>query len=89
MIAGLTQVDKGPDPIDVAMAALDIMQSDQPKMWYVVTATVGQADATVRRQISKMLELNDGQVHQFDRARLIDMLDEEIAKGSKNNPAAK
>jgi hypothetical protein len=32
MIAGLTQVDKGPDPIDVAMAALDIMQSDQPKM---------------------------------------------------------
>jgi hypothetical protein len=46
----------------------------------VVTATVGQADATVRRQISKMLELNDGQVHQFDRARLIDMLDEEIAK---------
>jgi hypothetical protein len=55
----------------------------------VVTATVGQADATVRRQISKMLELNDGQVHQFDRARLIDMFDEEIAKGSKNNPAAK
>ncbi|MFQ3208443.1 MAG: 3-hydroxybutyrate dehydrogenase [Psychromonas sp.] len=89
MIAGLTQVEKGPDPIDVAMAALDIMQSDQPKMRYMVTATVGQADATVRRQISKMLELNDGQVHQFDRARLIEMLDEEIAKGSKNNPAAK
>jgi 3-hydroxybutyrate dehydrogenase len=89
MIAGLTQVEKGPDPIDVAMAALDIMQSDQPKMRYMVTATVGQADATVRRQISKMLELNGGQVHQFDRARLIEMLDEEIDKVSKNNPVAK
>ena len=89
MVAGLSQVEKGADPIDVAMAALDIMQSDQPKIRYMVTATVGQADATVRRQISKMLELNNGQVHQFDRARLIDMLDEEIAKGSKNTPAAK
>jgi len=89
MIAGLTQVEKGPDPIDVAMAALDIMQSDQPKNRYMVTATVGQADATVRRQISKMLELNNGQVHEFDRTRLIEMLDEEIDKGSKNGPAAK
>jgi len=89
VIAGLIQVEKGPDPIDVAMAALDIMQSDQPKIRYMVTATVGQADATVRRQISKMLELNNGQVHQFDRARLIEMLDEEIVKSSKNNPAAK
>jgi NAD(P)-dependent dehydrogenase (short-subunit alcohol dehydrogenase family) len=89
VIAGLIQVEKGPDPIDVAMAALDIMQSDQPKIRYMVTATVGQADATVRRQISKMLELNNGQVHQFDRARLIEILDEEIVKSSKNNPAAK
>ncbi|MFT6780017.1 MAG: 3-hydroxybutyrate dehydrogenase [Glaciecola sp.] len=89
MVVRLTQVEKGPDPIDVAMAALDIMQSDTPKNRYMVTATVGQADATVRRQISKMLELNDGQVHQFNRARLIEMLDEEIAKGSKNKPAAK
>ena len=89
MVVRLTQVEKGPDPIDVAMAALDIMQSDMPKNRYMVTATVGQADATVRRQISKMLELNDGQVHQFDRARLIEMLDEEIAKVSKNKAAVK
>jgi hypothetical protein len=89
MIAGLAQVEKGPDPIDVAKAALDIMQSDTPKLRYMVTATVGQADATVRRQISKMLELNGGQVHQFDRARLVEMLDEEIDKTSKTKAAAK
>jgi 3-hydroxybutyrate dehydrogenase len=89
MVVRLTQVEKGPDPIDVAIAALDIMQSDTPKNRYMITATVGQADATVRRQISKMLELNDGQVHQFDRARLIEMLDEEIDKVSKNKAAVK
>ena len=89
MVVGLSQVEKGPDPIDVAMAALHIMQSDKPRLRYMVTATVGQADATVRRQISKMLELNNGQVHQFDRARLIEMLDEEIDKDSKKKPAVK
>jgi len=89
MIAGLSQVEKGPDAIDVAMAALHIMQSDVPKIRYMVTATLGQADVTVRRQISKMLELNSGQVHEFDRARLIEMLDEEIDKASKNKVAEK
>jgi NAD(P)-dependent dehydrogenase (short-subunit alcohol dehydrogenase family) len=88
-VVALGQVEKGPDPIDVAMAALDIMQSDTPKIRYMVTATMGQADATVRRQISKMLELNNGQVHQFDRARLIEMLDEELDKNSKNKAATK
>jgi NAD(P)-dependent dehydrogenase (short-subunit alcohol dehydrogenase family) len=83
MIAGLKQVEKGPDPIDVANAALDIMQSDTPKIRYMVTAIAPEADATVRRQISKMLELNNGQVHEFSRTRLIEMLDEEIAKTKK------
>lgn len=83
LVAGLPLVEKGNDPIDVAKAALHIMQSNTPKSRYMVTATVQQADATIRRQISKMLELNHGQVHQFDRARLIEILDEEIAKSEK------
>lgn len=88
-IAVLEQFDKGPDPLDVALAALDIMQSDSPKRRYMVTATLGQADATIRRQISKMLELNNDQAHQFERARLIEMLDEEIEKTAKSKPAEK
>ncbi|WP_299080522.1 SDR family oxidoreductase [uncultured Paraglaciecola sp.] len=83
LIVGLAQTDKGADPVDVGRAALHIMQSDSPKIRYMVTATEQQADATVRRQISKMLELNNGQLHQFDRARLIKMLDEEMAKAAK------
>ena len=83
LMVGLSQTEKGADPIDVGKAALQIMQSSKPKIRYMVTATEQQADTTIRRQISKMLELNSGQVHQFDRARLIKMLDEELAKAGK------
>lgn len=80
LLGRLDQTSKGPDPIDVAKSALHLMQSDSPKSRYLVTSNSGQAEVTVRRQISKMLELNNGQTHQFDRARLIEMLDEELAK---------
>jgi NAD(P)-dependent dehydrogenase (short-subunit alcohol dehydrogenase family) len=76
----VSQVSKGADPIDVAKAALHIMQSDSPKRRYMVTAVARESEATLRRQISKMLELNDGQAHQLDRTQLIKLLDEEIAK---------
>ena len=80
MLAGLGKVVEGPDPLAVAEAALDIMQSSKPKARYMVTATQAQADATLRRQISKMLELNQNQPHSLDRDQFIKMLDEEIAK---------
>jgi hypothetical protein len=51
MVAGLGQVEKGPDAIDVAIAALDIMQSDEPKIRYMVTATVGQAKTLIKTPI--------------------------------------
>jgi len=76
----LEKSSKDPDPIDVAKAALHIMLSDSPKNRYLVTSNSGQSEETVRRQISKMLELNNGQVHQFGRTRLIEMLDEELVK---------
>jgi len=80
MIKRLPYVIKGADPIDVAKAALHIMQSDTPKSRYMVTAVASEAEATLRRQISKMLELNKDQAHQLDRAGMIKLLDEEIAK---------
>jgi hypothetical protein len=46
----------------------------------MVTAVAREAEATLRRQISKMLELNNGRVEQLDRAGMIKLLDEEIAK---------
>lgn len=76
----LTKIDKHPDPAPVGKAALHIMQSDTPRSRYMVIERVEQADRVLRRQLSKMLELNDGQAHQFDQARLVEMLNEEIAK---------
>ena len=76
----LTKTDKHPDPARVGKAALHIMQSETPRSRYMVIEREAQADRVVRRQLSKMLELNDGQAHEFDRARLVEILDEEIAK---------
>jgi NAD(P)-dependent dehydrogenase (short-subunit alcohol dehydrogenase family) len=82
LLDALTKMDQQPDPKPVGTAALNAIQSTAPKSRYLVTETVAQADRVLRRQLSKMLELNDGQTHEFDRARLVEMLDEEIAKRS-------
>lgn len=76
----LTKINQHPDPTRVGKAALHAMQSDAPRSRYMVIERVEQADRVLRRQLSKMLELNDGQTHQFDDARLVEMLNEEIAK---------
>jgi len=89
LLDALTKMDQQPDPAPVGKAALHAMQSNAPKSRYMVTGTVAQADRVLRRQLSKMLELNNGQVLKFDRSRLIEMLDEEIDKASKNKLAAK
>ena len=76
----LTNTDQQPDPAAVGKAALHIMQSETPRSRYMVIERLEQADRVLRRQLSKVLELNEGQAHQFDRARLVEILDEEIAK---------
>ncbi len=43
LLGRLDQTVKGPDPIDVAEAALKLMQSEKPKIRYMVTATPAQA----------------------------------------------
>ena len=80
LLDALTKMDQQPDPEPVGKAALHALQSNAPKTRYMVTGTEAQADRVVRRQLSKMLALNTGQPHAFNRARLIEMLDEEIAK---------
>ncbi|WP_299774698.1 SDR family oxidoreductase [uncultured Pseudoteredinibacter sp.] len=83
LLGRLDQTEKGPDPIDVAEAALQLMQSENPKIRYMVTATPAQAEITLRRQLSKMLELNAQQKHELSRDQLIKLLDEELGKNQK------
>jgi len=79
MLAGLDQVLKGADPLPVAQAALDIMQSDKPKRRYMVVPNEAQAQRTLRRNMRKLLEQNQAQQFKYDDAALKNMFEEEIA----------
>lgn len=83
--ARLPKTELDPDPLAVAEAALDIMSSDTPKRRYMVVDQAVQADYTIRRMVSKTLELNQNQKHSFDRDALIDMLDQELEKMASTN----
>ena len=77
---GLSQVDKGADPLPVAKAALDFMTSDTPKIRYMVTPNAPQAERIIRKLMSRVAEQNNDHEHSLDRATLIRLLDEELAK---------
>lgn len=83
MLAGLDNVLKGADPLPVAEAALDIMQSDTPKRRYMVVANERQAQLTLRRNISKLLEQNQAHQFKYDNTELLKMFEEELSKVSK------
>ncbi len=88
-LAGLEQVIKGADPLPVAMAALDIMQSDTPKRRYMVVPNERQAQLTLRRNIQKMLQQNEAQQYKFDAETLSKIFSEELEKANsaKSAPA--
>ncbi len=77
---GLPLVAQGKDPQDVADAVLDIMQSDTPKLRYLVAPNEAQAERTLRRNIRKTLQLNQDQVYSYDVQTLIKFMNEEAAK---------
>ena len=79
----VSNIDRHPDPAPVGKVALHAMQSDEPRSRYMVIERVEQADRVLRRQLSKLVELNDGQAHEFDQAKLTEMLNEEIEKYKK------
>ncbi len=77
---GLAQFDQGADPLPVAQAALDFMTAEQPKLRYMVTPNATQAENTVRKLLSRVAQQNHAQPFSLDRATLIKLLDEELAK---------
>ncbi len=83
-LAQLGKIDQHPDPAPVGKAALHAMQSETPRSRYMVIERVEQADRVLRRQLSKLLELNHGQAHEFDLTQLVEMLNEEADKHTKS-----
>ena len=74
------------DPAAVAEAVEQALSEAQPQRRYLVVPNQQEAEITIRRQIQKLVELNQGQPYTYDRAALIQMLADALA-GSR--PRAK
>jgi len=72
--------ESGVEPDAVAEAALHALFDPSPKMRYMVVPAAGQAQATIRKAIMELVELNQGHEFSYDRETLITMLDEALAR---------
>ncbi|MGI9202864.1 MAG: SDR family oxidoreductase [Woeseiaceae bacterium] len=69
--------DKEPD--EVSAAVLDALFAPKPKRRYMVVPVERQAEITIRKAIEELVQLNEQHLYSYDRAMLIDMLDDALA----------
>jgi NAD(P)-dependent dehydrogenase (short-subunit alcohol dehydrogenase family) len=69
-----------PEPDEVARTALEFMTTDHPQRRYLVVPNQREAEAAVRTAIGELVQLNGEQPFSYDRAALIRMLDEAMAR---------
>ncbi|MDX2438827.1 MAG: SDR family oxidoreductase [Acidobacteriota bacterium] len=67
------------DPDEVADAVYHALFDENPKMRYMVVPNLQQAEMTIGRAMTEMVQLNQDQTYTFDRETLIKMLDESLA----------
>ena len=77
-LEGLTQFDKGADPLPVAQAALDFMSVSSPKARYMVTPNQEQATRIIQRLLNRAVQQNHAHPFSLDREQMIKMLNEEM-----------
>lgn len=68
------------DPIAVAKAVEHALFDQHPKMRYMVVPNQGEADITIRKAMSELVQLNQNHQYSIKRDALIKILDEELAK---------
>lgn len=68
------------EPDDVAAAFALALSDPKPKRRYLVVPNDDQARRTIKKQIAQLVELNEGHAYTYDRATLIQMLDEALAE---------
>jgi NAD(P)-dependent dehydrogenase (short-subunit alcohol dehydrogenase family) len=76
----LADRSKFKDPDEVAAAVSHALFDPNPKRRYLVVPVEGEADRTIRKQIARLVELNEGHAFTYDRDTLVKMLDEALAK---------
>ena len=67
-------------PDEVAAAVEQALSEPDPKRLYMVVPNQEEAEVTIRKQIEQLVQLNEGQPYTYDRATLVKMLDEALAK---------
>jgi NAD(P)-dependent dehydrogenase (short-subunit alcohol dehydrogenase family) len=67
------------EPDDVAEAVFRALSDEKPKTRYMVVPNQGEAEATIRKAIDEMVQLNHDQKYSYDRQALVGMLDEALA----------
>lgn len=80
-LAAFTQTDRShhADPKPVADAVVDFLESDKPKLRYMVTPNEREAQMTIRSSLKRVLELNQDQAFAMSRDELIAALDKLLA----------
>lgn len=73
-----TNLAKSGDPDDVSRAVIHALFAESPKARYMVVPNQEQAHDTISRAIEKLVELNEKQAYSYDRAALIEMLDQAL-----------
>jgi NAD(P)-dependent dehydrogenase (short-subunit alcohol dehydrogenase family) len=68
------------EPDEVATAVEQALFEPSPRRRYMVVPNQEEAERTIQKQIEQLVQLNEGQPYSYDRAALIKMLDEALAR---------
>lgn len=67
-------------PDDVAASVAQALSEATPKRRYMTVPNAREGEITIRKAIEELVQLNEGHAYTYDRAALIAMLDEALAK---------
>ena len=86
VVGRLTDRSKYKKPDEVAAAVERALFEEKPKRRYMTTPDQREAEITIRKQISQLVELNEGHAYTYDRESLVKMLDEALATARPRQP---
>lgn len=83
-VRAMGNYDNYPAPDSVASAAAHAFTAPKPQVRYMVVPAANQAAVTIRKAMEELVQLNHGHQFSYDRAALITMLDEALARVNQN-----